>query len=37
VDKIGTTLLTATVVGIGAHAIATIFMNNKEESEAKES
>ena len=33
VDKIGTTLLTATVVGIGAHAVASIFMNKKEEKE----
>ena len=33
VDKIGTTLLTATVVGIGAHAIASIFMNKKDEKE----
>ena len=36
VDKIGTTLLTATVIGIGAHAVATMFMNNKEEKEHKE-
>ncbi len=34
VDKIGTTLLTATVVGIGAHAVASIFMNKKEQKEA---
>jgi quinone-reactive Ni/Fe-hydrogenase small subunit len=36
VDKIGATLLTATVVGIGAHAVATLFMNGKEEKESKE-
>jgi quinone-reactive Ni/Fe-hydrogenase small subunit len=33
VDKIGTTLLTATVVGIGAHAVASIFMNKNDEKE----
>jgi len=33
VDKIGTTLLTATVIGIGAHAVASIFMNKNEEKE----
>ncbi len=33
VDKIGTTLLTATVVGIGAHAVASIFMNKHDENE----
>ena len=33
VDKVGTTLLTATVVGIGAHAVASMFMNKKEEKE----
>jgi len=33
VDKIGATLLTATVVGIGAHAVASLFMNKKEEKE----
>jgi len=33
VDKVGATLLTATVIGIGAHAVATLFMNNKEEKE----
>jgi quinone-reactive Ni/Fe-hydrogenase small subunit len=33
VDKIGTTLLTATVIGIGAHAVASMFMNKKEEKE----
>ena len=33
VDKIGTTLLTATVIGIGAHAVASMFMNKKEEEE----
>ncbi|MDP3266749.1 MAG: hydrogenase small subunit [Sulfuricurvum sp.] len=37
VDKIGTTLLTATVIGIGAHAVASLFMNSKEEKEEKES
>jgi len=31
VDKIGTTLLTATLVGIGAHAVASIFMNKNDE------
>ncbi len=35
VDKIGTTLLTATVVGIGAHAVASIFMGKKEEKEGE--
>ena len=33
VDKIGTTLLTATVIGIGAHAVASIFMNKKDEKD----
>jgi len=33
VDKIGTTLLTATVIGIGAHAVASMFMNKKDEKE----
>ena len=33
VDKVGTTLLTATVVGIGAHAVASMFMNKDEEKE----
>ena len=33
VDKIGTTLLTATVIGIGAHAVASMFMNKKDEQE----
>jgi len=33
VDKIGTTLLTATLVGIGAHAVASIFMNKHDENE----
>ncbi len=33
VDKVGTTLLTATVVGIGAHAVASMFMNKNEEKE----
>jgi len=33
VDKIGATLLTATVVGIGAHAVASLFMNKKDEKE----
>lgn len=33
VDKIGTVLLTATVVGIGAHAIASMVMSKKEEKE----
>ena len=33
VDKIGTTLLTATVIGIGVHAVASMFMNKKEEEE----
>ncbi|HEX5711119.1 MAG TPA: hydrogenase small subunit [Sulfuricurvum sp.] len=37
VDKIGTTLLTATVAGIGAHTVATMFINSKEEKKAKES
>lgn len=32
VDKIGTTLLTATVIGIGAHAVASMFMNKKDEN-----
>ncbi|UPT78466.1 hydrogenase small subunit [Sulfurovum sp. XGS-02] len=33
VDKLGTALLTATVVGIGAHAVASIFMNKNDEKE----
>jgi quinone-reactive Ni/Fe-hydrogenase small subunit len=33
VDKVGATLLTATVVGIGAHAVASIFMNKNDEKE----
>lgn len=33
VDKIGTTLLTATVIGIGAHAVASMFMNKKDEKQ----
>ncbi len=33
VDKIGTTLLTATVLGIGAHAVASLVMSKKEEKE----
>ena len=33
VDKVGTVLLTATVAGIGAHAVASIFMNKKDEKE----
>ena len=33
VDKVGTALLTATVVGIGAHAVASIFVNKKDEKE----
>ena len=33
VDKVGTALLTATVVGIGAHAVASMFMNKKDEKE----
>ncbi|MDO9206723.1 MAG: hydrogenase small subunit [Sulfuricurvum sp.] len=37
VDKIGTTLLTATVIGIGAHAVTSLFMNSKPEKEEKES
>ncbi len=30
-DKVGTTLLTATLIGIGAHAVASIFVSKKEE------
>lgn len=30
VDKVGTTLLTATVIGIGAHAISSLFMNSND-------
>ena len=33
VDKVGTTLLTGTLIGIGAHAVASIFMNKKDEKE----
>jgi len=33
VDKIGTTLLTATVIGIGAHAIASMVMSKREKKE----
>ena len=33
VDKVGTALLTATVVGIGAHAVASMFMGKNEEKE----
>ena len=33
VDDVGTILLTATVAGIGAHAVASIFMNKKDEKE----
>ena len=33
VDKVGTVLLTATVAGIGAHAVASIFMNKKDDKE----
>jgi len=31
VDKIGSTILTATVAGIGVHAVASIFANNNSE------
>ncbi len=33
VDKIGTALLTATVIGIGAHAVTSLFMNKNETKE----
>ena len=33
VDNIGTTLLSATVLGIGAHAVASIFMSKSQEEE----
>jgi len=33
VDDVGTILLTATVAGIGAHAVASIFMNKRDEKE----
>ncbi|WP_373031744.1 hydrogenase small subunit [Sulfurovum sp.] len=33
VDDVGKALLTATVVGIGAHAVASIFMNKNDEKE----
>ena len=31
VDKVGTTLLTATAIGIGAHAVASLFAKKNEE------
>jgi len=33
IDNVGTALLTATVIGIGAHAVASMFMSKKEEKE----
>lgn len=33
VDNIGTTLLTATAIGIGAHAVASLFAGSKKEEE----
>jgi len=33
VDRVGTVLLTATVAGIGAHAVASIFMNKRDDKE----
>jgi quinone-reactive Ni/Fe-hydrogenase small subunit len=33
VDQIGTTLLTATAIGIGAHAVASLFAANKNQDE----